>query len=152
MHPLEEIQDFLEISPNLLTAGQPFAEQFPLIKESGCEVVINLASHESPDYVTDEAASVQTLEMDYIAIPVEWSAPKPEDLKAYFSALESNQGCKIFVHCARNMRVSAFTYLYRILVLGLEETTCRGDLEKIWQPNEIWSKFVSSSLSAGFHG
>jgi protein tyrosine phosphatase (PTP) superfamily phosphohydrolase (DUF442 family) len=148
MNPIEEIQDFLEIAPHLLTAGQPFEEQLHLIKKSGCDLVINLASQGSPDYVFDEAAGVRALGMDYIAIPVEWSAPKPEDLKAYFSALESNHERKIFVHCARNMRVSAFTYLYRILVLGEDESACRIDLEKIWQPNEVWEKFIAASLSA----
>jgi protein tyrosine phosphatase (PTP) superfamily phosphohydrolase (DUF442 family) len=148
MNSLAEIQDFLEIAPNLLTAGQPSAAQLRLVKNSGCDLVINLASQGSPDFVVDEAAFVRALGMDYVAIPVEWSAPKPEDLKAYFSALESNRERKIFVHCARNMRVSAFTYLYRILVRGEDEAACRIDLEKIWQPNEVWEKFMTMSLAA----
>jgi protein tyrosine phosphatase (PTP) superfamily phosphohydrolase (DUF442 family) len=152
MNRLEEIQDFLEISPSLFTAGQPFEEQFGLIKESGCAVVINLASQNSPDFVADEAACVRALGMEYIAIPVDWSAPTPADLQAFFNALDTNHGRKIFVHCARNMRVSAFTYLYRVLVLGLDETACRLDMEKIWQPNEVWSIFVAERLSEAGRG
>jgi protein tyrosine phosphatase (PTP) superfamily phosphohydrolase (DUF442 family) len=148
MHPLEEIQDFLEISPDLLTAGQPFEEQLLLIQSAGCEVVINLASEVSPDYIYDERARVRSLGMDYIGIPVAWSAPQEQDLKAYFTALEDNRGRKIFVHCARNMRVSAFTFLYRILVLGHDEEVCRADLNLIWQPNEIWEKFITTSLTS----
>jgi protein tyrosine phosphatase (PTP) superfamily phosphohydrolase (DUF442 family) len=148
MHPLEEIQDFLEITPDLLTAGQPFEEQLHLIQTEGCEVVINLASEVSPDYIYDERARVRSLGMDYIGIPVEWSAPQEKDLTAYFCALENNRGRKIFAHCARNMRVSAFTFLYRVLVLGQEEKVCRANLNQIWQPNEIWEQFITASLSS----
>jgi len=147
MNPLEEIQNFLEITPDLLTSGQPTAAQLELIQRSGCAVVINLATPASPDFINDEAKRCRELGLEYIAIPVEWTKPKTEDLKAYFAALNQFTGHKVFVHCARNMRVSAFSYLYRIQVLGVEETVCLADLNKIWQPDETWSRFIADCLS-----
>jgi protein tyrosine phosphatase (PTP) superfamily phosphohydrolase (DUF442 family) len=147
MQPLDEIQDFLEITPDLLTAGQPFEEQLLLIQAAGCDVVINLATQISPEYIQDEAARVNALGLDYIAIPVDWTSPQPQDLADYFSALQKYRGRMVFAHCARNMRVSAFTYLYRVLVLGLDPVECRKELETIWQPNEIWAQFISDRLA-----
>jgi hypothetical protein len=39
---LEEIQNFVQLSERLATAGQPFRNQFPLIAAAGFEAVINL--------------------------------------------------------------------------------------------------------------
>ena len=143
---LSEIQDFLELTPFLLTAGQPLEEQIPLISQAGCQVVINLATAASPDWIPDERERCQTLGLDYISIPVEWTSPRSEDLRRYFDALVSNHERKVFVHCARNMRVSAFTFLYRVVVLQENETACRVDLDKIWQPNEVWDQFIQETL------
>ena len=57
---------------------------------------------------------------------------------------------KIFVHCAANMRVSAFMYLYRQiedtrsvqLCPRVDRATAKLDLVKIWLPNEIWQNFI----------
>jgi protein tyrosine phosphatase (PTP) superfamily phosphohydrolase (DUF442 family) len=148
MDPIEHIQSFLEISPELLTAGQPFIEQLQAIKDAGCEVVVNLATPESPDAIPDEAGRVNALGLEYIAIPVVWDAPRTEDLQTYFEALQRNRGRKVFVHCARNMRVSAFTYLYRMLILGSDPDECRADMHRIWEPNPTWAAFIDASLSS----
>jgi protein tyrosine phosphatase (PTP) superfamily phosphohydrolase (DUF442 family) len=143
---LNDIQNFLEITPSLLTAGQPFEEQFELIQQAGCVKVINLALSTSWDAVPDEEERFRALGLDYLHIPVEWERPTRADLLTFFAALEQTQGQKTFVHCARNMRVSAFVFLYRVLRLHQDPQACRLDLEKIWQPNETWSAFIADNL------
>lgn len=145
---LSDIQQFLEISPNLLTAGQPFAGQFEAIHAAGCQVVINLAAETAWDYLPEEEEIVQALGMHYIHIPVEWTAPQPEDLQAFFAAMQAHVGKKIFVHCARNMRVSAFVYLYRILWLEEPQEGCFADMLRIWQPDPTWQAFIDRAISA----
>ena len=49
---------------------------------------------------------------------------------------------KVFVHCAANMRVSAFIYRYRTQVLGMDDETARVDLEKLWDPMGPWKDFI----------
>lgn len=143
---LNEIQDFLEIRPDLLTAGQPFSHQFASIREAGCEVVINLAMPASPDYIPDEQSLVESLGMTYIAIPVVWEAPQPADLAAFFAALEQQAGKKLFVHCARNMRVSAFVFLHRVLVRKEDPEVCRETMMEIWEPEGVWADFIDERL------
>jgi protein tyrosine phosphatase (PTP) superfamily phosphohydrolase (DUF442 family) len=145
---IKDIQDFLEISPNLFTAGQPMLDQLSGIREAGCQTVINLAQNNSLDALPGEEERIHELGLDYISIPVVWDQPRREDLQAFFIAMEKSRGRKVFVHCARNMRVSAFVFLYRVLRLKQDPAICRSDLEKIWQPNETWATFIADNLSA----
>ncbi len=143
---LNAIQNFLQISPNLGTAGQPRREQFALIASAGYTSVINLALPTSWDAVADEAEIVTALGLTHYHIPVEWEAPAPQDLLQFCDLMDRLDGQKVFVHCARNMRVSAFVFLYRVLRKGMSPDACRPDLEKIWVPDEVWAEFIEMSI------
>ncbi len=146
--PLETLTNYYPISPLILTAGQPRAEQIALIAAAGCEVVINLARPTSPNALPDEAALVAAHSMDYIAIPVVWEEPTRDDLARFCAAMEANQARKVFIHCAVNYRVSSFIYLYRVLRLGADPDEAIWDLRSIWEPDETWSAFIAATLQA----
>ena len=144
---LSEILNFLQISEKLATAGQPTIKQFRVIADADYETVINLALPTSDGAIANEAQLVQSLGMEYIAIPVNWESPTLADLDEFLQAMEQRQQQKIFVHCAKNMRVSAFVYLYRRLHLNCDHEQAVTDLHKIWQPNETWQKFIDTKLN-----
>lgn len=139
---IEEIYNFLNLSDSIATSGQPTEEQFSAIKDSGYQVVVNLALPESPNALPDEKKVVEAQGMQYVNIPVIWDNPTIEDVARFFSVMSANADKNIFVHCAANMRVSAFMYLYRRLHEGMSEEDARKDLHQIWEPNEIWQKFI----------
>lgn len=141
---LDGIRAFVRISDSLGTSGQPKPEQFPLIKDAGYRVVINLAPSDARDAVKEEQQIVEGLGLKYIHIPVIWTEPKPEDAEKFFVAMKANKDQKVFVHCIANMRVSAFTYLYRTMQLGVSEDAAQKDLQKIWTPSEPWQKFINT--------
>ncbi len=143
MKELQSIKNFLSLSDNLGTAGQPTKEQFENIKESGYEVVVNLALSNSPNAIPDEQKLVEGLGLQYIHIPVVWDSPKVDDIKQFFEVMDALQNRKIFVHCGANMRVSVFMYLYRLLRQGMEESKALQDLYRIWHPNDIWQEFIN---------
>ncbi|MBD2176540.1 protein tyrosine phosphatase family protein [Pseudanabaena sp. FACHB-1998] len=143
---LVEIINFLPISDKLATAGQPTVEQFREIADAGYETVINLALPTSDGAIANEAELVQSLGMEYVAIPVLWESPTMEDFSQFLQAMDKRQNQKIFVHCAKNMRVSAFVYLYRRSRLDCPPEQAIADLHKIWQPNEIWQNFIDMSI------
>ena len=147
---LTDIYNFLPIDDRWATAGQPTVAQFAAIKAAGYEVIINLGMPDSPRAVLNEAAVVAAQGIDYVAIPVVWEAPTAADLAAFFAAMRANQAKKRFVHCIANMRVSAFTFLYRVLVLGISIDEARQTLHQIWEPNPIWQQFIDEQLAA--HG
>ena len=145
---LASIQNFLQLSPTLATAGQPAREQFAAVKQAGFDAVINLATSQSWDAIPDEAALWQGLGIEYHHIPVEWEAPQAEDLQQFMDLMDRLRGKAVFVHCARNMRVSAFIFLYRVLRRGEPADVCWQDVLKLWQPNDTWQEFISAELKS----
>src|SRR5687767_13913053 len=109
---LSEIYHFRAIGERLGTAGQPAEEQFPVVRDAGFEAVINLALPISDNALPNEGAIVTGLGMAYVHIPVDFKAPSPQDFRAFCGVMEAFAGRPVFVHCAANMRVSAFVFLY----------------------------------------
>ena len=142
---LTDIHSYLPISAQLATAGQPTAEQFGEIAQAGFTTVINLALPTSTNALPDERAVVEAQGMTYYPIPVDWEYPTLRDFQQFASALAAAADQKVFVHCALNMRVSAFVYVYRCL-RGVPREAAAADLAKIWQPNETWQNFINAVL------
>ena len=67
---LDQITNYLKISEDLGTAGQPFRQQFNFVKEAAYDVVVNLALPTSTNAIPDEGDLVRSLGMEYIHIPV----------------------------------------------------------------------------------
>jgi protein tyrosine phosphatase (PTP) superfamily phosphohydrolase (DUF442 family) len=112
---LSEIYSFRAIGERLGTAGQPTESQFQAIRQAGFEAVINLALPTSDNALANEGSIVTALGMSYVHIPVDFKAPTSQDLQAFSRVMEAFEGRRVFVHCAANMRVSAFMFLYRVL-------------------------------------
>lgn len=144
---LEEIYNFRWCAPDLASAGQPRAAEFALVAQAGFEVVVNLALLDADYSVPDECELVRALGMEFIHIPVIWEAPAPQDFQRFCAAMQRCQGRKIFLHCAANMRVSAFLALYRILELGWPRAAALAEVEAIWHPNPQWQAFIDSHLA-----
>lgn len=144
---LENIEAFLPISATLATSGQPTVDQFSAIQSANYRLIVNLATPTSTNWNPDEPKIVEDLGMEYVSIPIDWNYPTLGDFEDLVEVLEGNSDRKIWVHCAKNMRVSAMLYLYHRLHKGYGETTCRSYLDPIWQPNEIWQNFIDATLA-----
>ncbi|OKH21159.1 protein tyrosine phosphatase family protein [Chroogloeocystis siderophila] len=142
-----EIYNFLQVSDAIATAGQPTAQQFADIKAAGYEVVVNLALPASTNAITNEQKIVEDLGMDYVHIPVIWEKPTLEDIERFFNVMQANTNKKVFVHCAMNMRVSAFMYLYRVIHEQTSVEEAKQDLQRIWQPNDTWQQFIDKVIA-----
>jgi protein tyrosine phosphatase (PTP) superfamily phosphohydrolase (DUF442 family) len=144
---LGEIHQYRQAAPDLATSGQPSEAQVRQIAEAGYEVVINLALHDDPRYsLKDEAALVTALGLEYVHIPVQFGAPTESDLARFFDAMESHQGRRIWLHCAANMRVTAFLGLYRQIREGWTEDRAFELMDAVWKPNAVWSAFIAARL------
>lgn len=148
---LNDIYNFLAVNDRLGTAGQPTAAQFDAVQKAGYGVVINLATGKTPRDLANEAEVVAGHGMEYVQIPVVWEQPTHEDLKRFFSAMETHQDKKCFVHCIANMRVSAFVFLYRVLRQGVPPAQAQTMLNQLWQPNETWQRFIDEALERQTH-
>ncbi|HEY9707774.1 MAG TPA: protein tyrosine phosphatase family protein [Oculatellaceae cyanobacterium] len=146
MRDIEHIYNYLKLSDSLATAGQPTEAQLSLIKESGYQVVVNLALPESPNALPHEQAIVESLGMQYIHIPVVWENPTIENVDRFFSVMEAIAERSVFIHCAANMRVSAFMYLYHRIHEGMSDEQAKRDLHRMWTPNDTWQEFIKQVI------
>jgi protein tyrosine phosphatase (PTP) superfamily phosphohydrolase (DUF442 family) len=143
---LSQIYNFHAVGDKLGTAGQPTQEQLRLVREAGFEAVINLALPTSDNALANEGSIVTELGMSYVHIPVKFDAPTSQDFRAFCRVMEAFDERPVFVHCAANMRVSAFVFLYRVLRQGVALPNAQRDLHSIWQPDEVWSRFIQQQL------
>lgn len=145
---IDGIYNYVAIDGLFPTSGQPSESQLALIAEAGYETVINLApSSVFENAVLDEADILRGLGVRYVHIPVNFNNPTDEDFASFRQAVERADPSKLWVHCAANMRVSAFVYRYRREVLGAARPAARRDLEKLWEPYGVWKRFVDRSDS-----
>jgi protein tyrosine phosphatase (PTP) superfamily phosphohydrolase (DUF442 family) len=147
--PLHSIKNFRQATPALATSGQPQSEHFAAMAAAGYMAVINLALHDDPRYsLPDEGGDVRAAGMHYLHIPVLFDSPAQSDLAAFMAAMDQYQGKQLWVHCAANMRVTAFVGLYRVLRLGQHRQQAFELMHSVWEPNAVWAAFIETALSS----
>ena len=126
----------------LWTSGQLSERDIRLLPALGITAVINLAPPTSSNALPGEAEAITRQGLNYAQIPVDWEMPRPEQFTLFVGLLGALSGQKVWVHCAKNMRVSAFTYLYRKLILAQDDEHARFPMREIWQANPTWQAFI----------
>jgi protein tyrosine phosphatase (PTP) superfamily phosphohydrolase (DUF442 family) len=144
---LENIFNFLELSQAVATAGQPTESQLSSVKAAGYRSIINLAPGTHENALPNEREIVESLGIEYIHIPVRFDRPTIEDFDRFCDVMQSRQDRSIFVHCAANLRVSSFMYLYRRIYEGVTHETAQVEFAKIWIPNSIWQEFIDRTIA-----
>ncbi len=139
---LGDIFNFLPVNDRIVTAGQPSETQLAAAQAAGFTRIINLAPHGLENSLPDEAGVARKLGMEYVHIPVDFKNPTDADFAAFCAALQQTPAQKTLVHCAANMRVSAFMFRYRTQVLGEDRAQAEQDLHRIWKPFGVWAEFI----------
>lgn len=105
-------------APQLLTAGQPTADDFRTMAAAGLKHVVNLRPP-AEDAGFDEAALAAQLGLRYTLIPVAGPADITEDnARKLDAALAAAPGEPTLVHCASSNRVGALFALRAAWVQG----------------------------------
>jgi protein tyrosine phosphatase (PTP) superfamily phosphohydrolase (DUF442 family) len=144
---ITKIFAFRQASQDVATSGQPSEVQLAAIAAAGYSTVVNLGLHDDKRYaLPDEAGTVRGLGLEYVHIPVRFDNPTRDDLIAFMSAMQGRSGSKVWVHCAANMRVTAFLGLYRVLCQGWEVERAFEMMDDVWKPNPVWKAFIQECL------
>ena len=144
---LEDIFNFLKLSDRIATAGQPTELQLSSVKIAGYRSIINLAPGTHENALPNEREIVESLGIEYIHIPVKFDRPTSEDFDCFCDVMKSSQERSVFVHCAANLRVSSFMYLYRRIFEGTTHEAAQIELAKIWSPNPVWQEFIDRTIA-----
>ena len=142
---VEHIYNFVQLTPRIGTAGQPTAEQFADIAAAGYRLVINLAMPDSDNALADEGARVTSKGMSYVHLPVDFAAPTAEHVRRFASVMEGFKDVPVFVHCAMNLRVSAFMFHYLRYCEGFADDAARSPILEKWDPrmDDVWRAFIA---------
>jgi Putative phosphatase (DUF442) len=89
---LSEITNFVQLTEDIGTSGQPQREQFALIKDAGYDAVINLALPTSDHAIPDEGSVVTGLGMSYSHVPVVFENPTLDNLRTFFGCARGQEG------------------------------------------------------------
>ncbi|MEA5478706.1 protein tyrosine phosphatase family protein [Pseudanabaena galeata UHCC 0370] len=147
---IEDILNYRYISDKLATSGQPTATELELISQAGYKTVLNLAPPTASNALSEEEAIATGLGMNYINIPVVWDNPTMADFNQFCDVMNNHKDKPIFVHCAMNMRVSAFMYLYRYLKMGVPASDAYSAMKTVWEPNATWQRFIETAITSNY--
>ncbi|MCW8839217.1 MAG: protein tyrosine phosphatase family protein [Thiovulaceae bacterium] len=142
---MKSILNYIKVSDNISTSGQPTKKQFKIIAENKFDVVINLAMH-NKGALKKEDKIVSKNGMIYIHIPITWKAPEIDRLELFLQLLKTLQKekKKVFIHCIMNYRASVFIYLYKKLILNQQDAEIIAPKE--FKPKKVWKKLIKSTL------
>ncbi len=140
---MDTIKNFVQLTENFGTAGQPTADQFPIVAANGYKHVINIGLSDNEDALPNEGAIVTALGMNYIHIPVPIDNPTPEQLRVFCKLLYPLRHEKVFLHCIMNYRISAFMYHYLSKVEHRSEQESSSIMLERWNIYPIWKEVLT---------
>jgi protein tyrosine phosphatase (PTP) superfamily phosphohydrolase (DUF442 family) len=148
---LENILNYVQMTKKIATSGQPSVEEIKAISNAGYSTVVNLTPHISQDALPHEGQIVAANFMSYINIPVLYEDPRVDQLQMFFAVMDALTNQKIWIHCVRNNRVSAFVYLYLRYRLNFTESQARSPIFDNWDMDETWFEFMQESIEELTH-
>jgi protein tyrosine phosphatase (PTP) superfamily phosphohydrolase (DUF442 family) len=130
-----------------MSSGQPSNAQLAAVAAAGVKVVVNLGLHENLRYaLPDEPGHVRGLGMTYVHIPVVFGHPTKPGLLRFMKAMDENSGRSMLLHCAANIRASAFLGLYRVIRLGWQRDPAFDVMRSVWVSDAVWTAFIDDMI------
>ncbi len=132
------LMNYHRISERLATGGHLVDGGTEILESEGVEFVIDLRD-KPPE---DAASRLGARAIEWVNVPVVWKSPKLSDYEQFREIMSANEGRSVLVQCQANYRASAFTYLYRVLEMGVPETEARAAMNVVWEPEGTWATFI----------
>lgn len=141
----EDIYNYIKVNDEIITGGQPTAEQLESLAAEGFATVVNLATVDPNRSPANEAELVRSLGITYYHIPVDWGNPTEADFAEFEQTLRQLPQGKTLIHCAANFRVTAFYSLYAQQHLGWSAAQAEEFRAAIWKDSDypIWREFIA---------
>lgn len=136
----------IEITPSLMTSGQPTPKALAALGASGFQAVVYLAPSSVPDAVKNERDLLERQGVEFIHIPIPFDAPAEAHLIALSETLERLNGKKVLVHCQVNLRASTMVFLYRVIAMKEEPSRAYEAVSRVWSPEGPWRTLVIEQL------
>ena len=139
--------NIVEITPTLVTSGQPSAKALAALAEEGFQAVIYLAPSSVSDAIANEPEILKAQGIGFDHIPIPFGEPTEVHFAQFAEQLTRLGGRKVLVHCQVNMRASTMVFLYRVIVGKESATIAYSSVTKVWSPQGPWLSLVKRLLA-----
>jgi protein tyrosine phosphatase (PTP) superfamily phosphohydrolase (DUF442 family) len=137
------------IDRGIVTSGQPTAESLATLRAEGFEAVIYLAPASVGDAVKEEPTILARQGIEFVHVPIPFTAPTESHFDAVSAALDRLKGKKILIHCQVNMRASTMVFLYRVLHRKEAPAAAYDAVTQVWTPQGPWKQLAQGLLDKG---
>ena len=127
---LPPIRNFLQVTPEFCTGGQPRLEHFAKLKADGVKTVLNLR-RPSEHRADEEKAAVEAAGLKYVNIPVDYQNPKAEDVDEFLKVTDDPANRPMFIHCTAAIRVGGFWMIRRVMRDGMTFEAALEEARKV---------------------
>jgi uncharacterized protein (TIGR01244 family) len=124
------IRNFLRVTPEFCTGGQPRPEHFAQLKADGVKAVLNLRQPGEHRAAEEQAAADQA-GLKYFNVPVEYSNPTDAAADQFLKITDDPANRPMFIHCTAAIRVGAFWMIRRVLRDGLPIDAALEEANKV---------------------
>lgn len=138
----------VDVSPALMTSGQPTKAFLRSLGGQGFEAVVYLAPPTVGDALADEHKIVGSQGLVFVNIPVVWEKPTAADFQAFTRIMQALAGRKVYVHCQMNFRASSMVFLHRVITLKEPPEKAWESVQRAWVPNPTWKEYILAMLKA----
>lgn len=124
------IRNFLQVTPDFCTGGQPRPEHYAELKARGVRAVLNLR-RPGEHRAEEEKAAVEAAGLKYFNIPVNYGEPSVADVDAFLKITDEPANRPMFVHCTAAIRVGAFWLIRRVVRDGMTWDAALAEARKV---------------------
>ena len=128
------IRNFLQVTPEFCTGGQPRPEHFAKLKADGVKAVLNLRTP-GEHRAEEEQATVEKAGMKYFNIPVVYTAPTDAQADEFLRITDDPANRPMFIHCTAAIRVGTFWMIRRVVRDGMSPDAALEEARKVGLAN-----------------
>ena len=125
-----EIRNFLQVTPDFCTGGQPRIEHYAELKNRGVKAVLNLRTP-GEHRAEEEKDAVEGAGLKYFNIPVNYREPADADVDAFLKLTDDPSNRPMFIHCTAAIRVGAFWLIRRVVRDGMTWDAALAESRKV---------------------
>jgi protein tyrosine phosphatase (PTP) superfamily phosphohydrolase (DUF442 family) len=127
---IQPIRNFLQVTPEFCTGGQPRVEHFAMLKSKGVKAVLNLRQP-TEHRADEEKGLVEGLGMKYFNIPVVYANPADAQVDEFLTITDDPANRPMFVHCTAAIRVGGFWLIRRVVRDGMTWDAALEEAKKV---------------------
>ena len=138
---------FLCLDENFATGGQPRGDAYAIAAGNGFRSVLSLRTNSEGIDLARERAQVEGFKMRYFNIPVNSSAPRPEQVDEFLRITRDKTNHPMLVNCSTANRVGAFMMILRVVDQGWSEEKAADEAVRIGLTSDVLKGFAEDYIS-----